>query len=762
LDATKPLIIAEKYRVVTSLGSGSFASVYKCRQIHTEQEVAVKVLTSVDDLNGMKRFRQEARLLSNISHPNVVKVLAFGLTEERKPYLTMELIRGRSLEERIKEGPELATDEFVSMFCQILDGLGCLHAAGIVHRDLKPSNIVLVEDGGITVAKIVDLGIAKEILPPDQQGLTTKDGQLLGTPQYMSPEQCKGKSVDARSDLYSLGCIVFQAVMRRPLGEGTPMELLVKRAQGELPDLPTRLQPFLQGLLEAEPSNRIQSAESAKLALLSLKLRPHEHLGQLPPKAVEAPQRRKTASVARCYAMVVLVVIIGGITAAYVVPRPDRKFTEEKKIAELVSKIKIDPPQQPMALNKRADVLYIAIQSREKDPAKLDRLLNTLSTYGDSNAQASTGDLMLNRVSELMSSKNPESALNWCEYARRINSQIDLDANKVIVLRANQLKFDIRRLQRKPITADEVSQLHDNVQFAQQVNDHSYECIALIALANYEPTLSFEQRDQLYEQLDKYIDSHQFNNKDLNIDAPLLRAEFLFKNGRVERSAQALTPALSRLLSRMRDPKNLPSYLLVASTLNRIVDLPPEQISKLAGLDEFLKAAADVKLPKDVEVLYLTTVSRLASFHDLPLAIRIAKGLLAKNQFAEPNAHANVLNLLSGYVTEPEEKLQYINEAEALVSQSKPYPKMTIAWRKATVLAAMGRYAQAKVMLEKALDLAVLLKDDYRRTSDQAQLYQELSIVAAKLNEVELEKSAKQQWFYFKNRTASQLKQPAG
>ena len=242
------------YRVEQKIGSGAMGSVYLASHPIIGKRVALKVihpeLATSEEM--LARFFNEARAVTQIGHPNIVSVQDFGQTPDGDSFIIMELLEGRGLGELLKaEGPFLPA-RAIHIGAQIADGLQAAHARGIIHRDLKPDNIILVpRDGDADFVKVLDFGLAKLQGPGAQaMRLKTRTGSLLGTPHYMAPEQCEGKSIDARVDVYALGCILFHLLTGRvPFpGEGFG-EVLVKHLR-EPPPLPSRLNGAVPAALE--------------------------------------------------------------------------------------------------------------------------------------------------------------------------------------------------------------------------------------------------------------------------------------------------------------------------------------------------------------------------------------------------------------------------------------------------------------------------------------------------------------------------------
>lgn len=196
--------------ILGSIGSGGMASVFKARQANLDRIVAVKILSksTLTDEKGRERFRREARVCASLNHPNIVKILSFGITEADEPYLVMEHLEGKVLTDEINNHAPLTFRRFQSLFIPLLSALQEAHKAGIVHRDVKPANIMICSEDGVETIKLLDFGIAKIFQDETAQNLT-RTGAVVGSPSFMSPEQCKGESsIDGRSDIYSISCIM--------------------------------------------------------------------------------------------------------------------------------------------------------------------------------------------------------------------------------------------------------------------------------------------------------------------------------------------------------------------------------------------------------------------------------------------------------------------------------------------------------------------------------------------------------------------------
>ena len=255
------------YEILGVLGAGGMGTVYRARDPDLSRELAIKVL--LDDLvssTQLARFDREAKLLASLNHPNIATIHAIGETDGR-PYLVLELIEGKSLSQKLTGG-SLPVEEAVELGRQVAEAIGAAHEAGIVHRDLKPANVMITSRG---LVKILDFGIAKVAgsgtLAPERMEITG-DGTLVGTIPYMSPEQIVGEEVDEGSDLWALGCLLYEVLTGQSPFERSTTALTLVAIQKEAPDLaalpagtPEALKGLISECLEKDPENRPVSAE---------------------------------------------------------------------------------------------------------------------------------------------------------------------------------------------------------------------------------------------------------------------------------------------------------------------------------------------------------------------------------------------------------------------------------------------------------------------------------------------------------------------
>jgi serine/threonine protein kinase len=267
-------LLGGHYQVISVLGSGGMGVVYRVKQIFLNTDLALKTIErhQLSDVS-IRRFQQEARTAFTLDHPNIIKVHDFGLLDDQTPFLVMEIAEGDTLAERLKKGGPLTVQEALPIFVQVCFGLAYAHDHGVVHRDIKPGNIVLLEDPlsrKVQNVKIVDFGIAKftEHEEGEIQSLT-RTGEVVGSPLYMSPEQCSGDRVDHRSDIYSLGCVLFESLTGTPpFVADNPLSMMLCHQNEIAPTLkeaalgtefPRALEDIVATMLAKRPDNRYQS-----------------------------------------------------------------------------------------------------------------------------------------------------------------------------------------------------------------------------------------------------------------------------------------------------------------------------------------------------------------------------------------------------------------------------------------------------------------------------------------------------------------------
>ena len=269
------------YEVTSMIGSGGMGEVYRARDTKLGRDVALKVLPDpfADDPERLARFQREARVLASLNHPNIASI--YGLEESGDTRtLVLELVEGPTLAERIAQGA-IPIDEALPIAKQIAEALEAAHEAGVIHRDLKPANVKVKADG---MVKVLDFGLAKAVAGEApgtdlSQGTTvtaagTREGVILGTPAYMSPEQVRGQAVHTRTDVWAFGCVLYELLTGCRAFDGATMSDVIANVLGRGPDFnalpedtPPRVGTLLRRCLEKEPRQRVQAIGDVRLAL---------------------------------------------------------------------------------------------------------------------------------------------------------------------------------------------------------------------------------------------------------------------------------------------------------------------------------------------------------------------------------------------------------------------------------------------------------------------------------------------------------------
>jgi len=319
-------VFNQRYRLKEKIGSGGMAEVYLADDLLLGREVAVKVLHAqfAADPAFIQRFRHEAQAAANLNHPNIVNIYDWG-NEGDQYYIVMEYVEGRDLKEILRSEGRLLPERAAEIAAEVCAALQFAHRGNLVHRDIKPHNIFITELGQV---KVMDFGIARE----GNGGGITQTGMVMGTPQYISPEQAQGLAVDGRSDIYSLGVVLYEMLTGQlPFDDPNPVTVTYKQVREDPmppsvidPEIPATLEAIVMKAMSKNPANRFQNAQEMKADLLRfLEGMPVSATPVLPEAAyagtgatpAAAPSGRKWPWIA---AAVIAVLIIVGIVLALV------------------------------------------------------------------------------------------------------------------------------------------------------------------------------------------------------------------------------------------------------------------------------------------------------------------------------------------------------------------------------------------------------------------------------------------------------------
>ncbi|MBX3224545.1 MAG: serine/threonine protein kinase [Labilithrix sp.] len=276
-------LLVNRYELVKELGRGGCAIVFEAHDHRLSRMVAVKIPIGIaGDTAKMGRFAREARVIASIHHPNVCAVLDSGFTEDGAPFLVMERLFGESLRATINRAKQLGVGEAIAIGLQLLSALDAVHAAGIVHRDIKPDNVILVSRGGCDpLVKLLDFGLCRRAARRrDGEDTMTCDGAIVGTPEYMAPEQVLGStSLDVRVDIYAVGVVLYEALTgERAFLAKTVRDILsgvmnkrIRPLREVRKDAPRSLEVVVARAMDRDPARRPQTASELQDDLVAVK-----------------------------------------------------------------------------------------------------------------------------------------------------------------------------------------------------------------------------------------------------------------------------------------------------------------------------------------------------------------------------------------------------------------------------------------------------------------------------------------------------------
>lgn len=459
--------ISDQWELLELLGEGGMSRVYKARHKVLNRLAAIKVLLPelVSETHHVKRFEQEARALSTLDHPNIVHIHDYGFSPNGRAYLIVDLIDGESLEDRLNKSGKLSVDEALPIFYQICSAVGHAHEKKVWHRDLKPGNIMLVkgEDGQDQV-RIVDFGLSK--LRADVEGgpkSLTRVGDIIGTPFYMSPEQCGGKELDHRSDIYAMGCLMYATLTGAPpFPDGAVMEVLNKHLSEPpapmvphgSPDSPLkRLDTITRKCLA---KNRDKRYQSMKDLLDDLRpVTPHsreywESQAKRVNKLHERPNRRRQIGIA----LVAALVMVAGsfFSGLYFHARRAQAGIDYRNRSLWVA---IEPKsvrEEPDFEQKRQHVVK-AVELAKKSPSFTKRQMaeafNKLAHFYEHNGHFSDAAQWYGRVRDVYADAHGPTSLDVATAQKNIgvcqvNTGLLEDAETSLTSSVNLMKLNLR------------------------------------------------------------------------------------------------------------------------------------------------------------------------------------------------------------------------------------------------------------------------------------------------------------------------------
>ncbi len=281
LERLDPLVgttLMSRYIIQGLIASGGMGRVYRGEHINLHLPVAIKLLHShlLTSKQASERFIKEAKAARSLRHPAIAAVSDYGQSEQGEPYIVMDYMPGQSLAQKLQTSGTLSPAETIKIATSVLSALSCCHSQGIIHRDLKPSNIILSDKNDDQYpAKLVDFGIAKLAREEGEQGRVTATGEIFGSPYYMSPEQCQSDQIDERTDIYALGCVMYECICGEPPFSGRNLIEILMRQCSEVPpplverapNCPEYLADIIHAMLEKSAAERPSTADQV-LAML--------------------------------------------------------------------------------------------------------------------------------------------------------------------------------------------------------------------------------------------------------------------------------------------------------------------------------------------------------------------------------------------------------------------------------------------------------------------------------------------------------------
>ena len=376
-------VLAGCYEIESVIGHGGMGVVYRARHSLMDRIVAIKMLKAqlVSDSMSVKRFQQEVKACSRINHPNVITVFDFGVSPNGLPYIVMDYLEGVTLANVITNEGQVAVERGIKILSQACEALAYAHKQGVVHRDLKPTNIVLINyDGDRDFVKVVDFGVAKLMTGSTDAQRLTQAGDVTGSPVYMSPEQCMGQDLDLRSDIYSMGIVIYETLTGQlPLVGKTMVETMSKHV-GEMPQpfsvvrpdlyIPERIEQVIMKAMAKDANARQQSMEELRDDMEMAIPRPGRSavLRKEMPTAPSAQPLAKTLAGGISKNTIILVAVFSAILVAGAVTLVSvgrsGLFQKEKPVAPSIQANITQPKTETPPVNQNA-----AVQTQAKPPS---------------------------------------------------------------------------------------------------------------------------------------------------------------------------------------------------------------------------------------------------------------------------------------------------------------------------------------------------------------------------------------------------------
>lgn len=358
-STTSGQLLDGRYEVRSVLGGGASAVVYLARQATVDRDVAIKVIRPevFQHERELERYLREARIIAALNHPHIVTLHDVGRLSDDRPYMVMEYVRGQSLNRLLTNDGHMAVDVAFQIFQQVADALSHAHRNGVVHRDIKPGNILVEHRStGLVHTRVADFGVASIA-----SSSLTHHGAFIGTPLYMAPEQAQGLPVTPRSDIYSLGIVMYRLLTgHKPFHADTPValamchvteEVVPLREIAPMLDIPRNLERVVLRCLEKDPDDRYQDCEALLEDLAEVRLHILPHLLGLSQESLEGPLRMEPQARSRRRVRGLLVANVGALVACFAAGWAASYYTQEPVVVEVpvteVVEIEVEVPMYP-------------------------------------------------------------------------------------------------------------------------------------------------------------------------------------------------------------------------------------------------------------------------------------------------------------------------------------------------------------------------------------------------------------------------------
>jgi serine/threonine protein kinase len=428
--------LGSSYEIVDVVSSGGTGDVFKVVHREMEKVYAAKVMRASrqPSQDSIKRFQREAKILCRLRHPNIVTVHSFGMDERLGPYLIMDLLEGVPLSSKVKQEGALPLDEAAKLLIQICDGMSSAHKIGILDRDIKPSNVMVVREGDEQKAVIIDFGAGKLLEGEQQQKLTQTDA-IMGTPMYMAPEQCLSKPVDKRTDVYAMGCLMYEVLTGKPAFQGESTFDVLNKQISEMPappsvanpnaKIPLQIDQVITQALQKTPDARVDTFSKIKEALEAAMQRPT--YGKLAAATKSLAMERRRSAKQLIPVLVIALALIGAGTAAYFVHR-ENEDREQLKNVTIEREFNVNAAIHEREQATREGRIRDANHYRERKEA--ERLHDSLIVLAEVEFKQGQHEKALNRYEEMEAIKFPPGGahLNYLALTK-LNK-----ANKLMIL----------------------------------------------------------------------------------------------------------------------------------------------------------------------------------------------------------------------------------------------------------------------------------------------------------------------------------------